>query len=167
MAIQASIENEIPEALRAKDEVRLRTLRSLFAALTNEAIAKHATPVRQSSTLSERVTAGPHDRFLTDEEALIVIRRAANQRKDSIQQFEKAGRFDLSDNEKVELAIINKYLPPLMTREEIEKAGRAKIKELGLSLRADSSTLMGALMKELKGKAEGGDVRAVVDGLLS
>ncbi len=166
MVIQASIEKEIPEALRAKDEVRLRTLRSLFAALTNEAIAKHSTPVRQLSTLSERVT-GPHDRFLTDEEALVVIRRAANQRKDSIQQFEKAGRFDLSDNEKVELAIINKYLPPLMTREEIEGLGRAKIKELGLSLRADSTTLMGALMRELKGKADGSDVKAVVDRLLS
>ena len=166
MAIQASIENQIPEALRAKDEARLRTLRSLFAAMTNEAIAKHASPVGQLPTFSERVT-GSHDRFLTDEEAMVIIRRAANQRKDSIQQFEKAGRSDLSENEKVELAIIETYLPPLITREEIEEAGRAKIRELGLSLRADRSTLMGVLMKELKGKADGGDVKAVVDGLLS
>ena len=166
MTIQASIENQISDALRARDEVRLRTLRSLFAAMTNEAIAKHTSSIGQLPTFSERVT-GSHDRFLTDEEALIVIRHAANQRKDSIQQFEKARRFDLSENEKVELAIIETYLPPLMTREEIEEAGHAKMKELGLSLRADSSTLISALMREFKGKVDGRDVKAVVDSLLS
>lgn len=165
MAIQASIEKEIPEALRNKDEIKLRTLRSLFAAMTNEAIARHTSPAGQLPAFSERVTT--HDRFLTDEEALAVIRRAANQRKDSIQQFDKAGRSDLSENEKEELAIIETYLPPPMMREEIEKMGHEKIKKLGLSVMADRSTLMGALMKELKGKADGSDVKAVVDALLT
>lgn len=165
MAIHALIEKQIPEALRAGEQVKLRTLRSLFAAMTNEAIAKHANP-QGGLSLSERVQV-THDRFLSDEEALGVIRKAANQRKDSIEQFDKAGRSDLSKNEKEELVIIEMYLPPLMTKEEIEKAGKAKIKELNLSVVGDRGTLMRALMKDLKGKANGGDVKAVVDSLLS
>jgi len=164
MAIHESIEKEISEALRARDEVRLRTRRSLFAALTNEAIARHAKP-KGLPTLSERIDIR-RDRFLSDEEAVVVIRRAANQRKDSIEQFEKAGRSDLAKKEKEELVLIETYLPPLMTREDIEQIGRAKMKELNLSLLADRTTLMGALMKELKGKANGADVKAVVDSLL-
>ena len=165
MAIQETIEKQIQEALRAKDEVRLRTLRSLFAAMTNESIALYAG-TGGSSTLSERVE-GTHHRFLSDEEAISVIRRAAKQRKDSIEQFEKAGRTDLSKTEKEELAIIEVYLPALMKREDIEKIGREKMIALKLSLPADRGTLMGALMRDLKGQADDGDVKTVVDSLLS
>ncbi len=151
MAIHETLKKSIPDALRARDAVRLQTLRSLVTAMTNEVVAKKRKP----------------DEFLTDDEALPVIKRAASQRKDSIEQFEKAGRNDLSAPEKLELAIIETFLPTMMSREEIEKIARAKMAELGVSSKADAGKFTGALMKELKGKADGGDVKAVVDNLLS
>lgn len=137
--------------MRAKDEVRLRTLRSLVTAMTNEVVAKKRKP----------------DEFLADEEALTVLKRAVNQRKDSIDQFDKAGRSDLSEPEKAELAIIEVLLPAQMPRNEIEAFAKAKMTEMGVTGKADMGRFMGAVMKDLKGKADGGDVKAVVEGLLS
>ena len=137
--------------MRARDDVRLRTLRSLVTAMTNEVVAKKRKP----------------DEFLTDEEAITVLKRASNQRKDSIEQFEKASRNDLAEPEKLELALIGSYLPSMMSREEITAIAKAKMAELGVSSKADAGKFTGTLMKELKGKADGGDVKAVVDGLLS
>lgn len=151
MAIHENLKKEIPDAMRAKDAVKLQTLRSLVTAMTNEVVAKKRKP----------------DEFLTDDEALAVLKRAASQRKDSIEQFEKAGRNELAEPEKLELAIIEGYLPAMMPREEIEKIARAKMAELGVSSKAEAGKFTGALMKELKGKADGGDVKAVVDALLA
>jgi uncharacterized protein YqeY len=150
MTIHETLKKSIPDALRAHDEAKLRTLRSLVTAMTNEVVAKKRKP----------------DEFLTDEEAVVVLKRAASQRKDSIEQFEKASRNDLADPEKAELAIIESYLPEMMGREEIEKIAKAKMAELGVSNKADANKFIGALMKELKGKADGGAVKAVVDNLL-
>ena len=150
MAIHETLKSSIPDALRAKDEVKLRTLRSLVTAMTNEVVAKKRKP----------------DEFLTDDEALAVLKRAASQRKDSIDQFEAAGRQDLANPERAELALIESYLPAMMPREEIETIARAKMAELGVSGKADAGKFTGALMKELKGKADGADVKAVVDALL-
>ena len=151
MAIHETIKQSIPEALRAHDEVRLRTLRSLVTAMTNEVVAKKRKP----------------NEFLTDDEAIAVVKRAANQRKDSIEQFEKASRNDLVEPEKLELAILESYLPTLMSRDEIVPIAKAKMAELNISSKADAGKFTGALMKDLKGKADGGDVKAVVDSLLS
>ncbi len=151
MAIHESIKTSIPEAMRAKDSVRLTTLRSLVTAMTNEVIAKKCKP----------------DQFLTDEEALVVLKRAANQRKDSIEQFEKADRNELADTEKAELVIIQSFLPVQMSREEIEKVAHTKMAKLALSQKSDAGHLIGALMKDFKGAADGADVKAVVDKLLA
>jgi len=145
------LKKSIPDALRAHDEVRLRTLRSLVTLMTNEVVAKKRKP----------------NEFLTDEEALAVLKRAANQRKDSIEQFEKASRQDLADPEKAELALIETYLPAQMSQEEIMTIAKAKMAELNIKNKADAGKFTGALMKELKGKADGGDVKAVVDSLLA
>jgi len=135
--------------------------------MTNEVVAKKHKP----------------DEFLVDDDALSVLKRAANQRKDSIEQFEKASRDDLVEPEKLELAIIESYLPQMMSREEIEVVVKAKMAELGVSSKADAAKtpegrspgaslealrgkFTGMVMKELKGKADGGDVKAVVDNLL-
>ncbi len=150
MTIHETLKSAIPEALRARDEVRLRTLRSLVAAMTNEVVTKKRKP----------------DELLTDEEATTVLKRGANQRKDSIEQFDKAGRTDLSTPEKAELAIIESFLPTMMSRKDIEKIAKAKKTELGVSGKAEAGKFTGALMKDLKGKADGGDVKAVVDSLL-
>ena len=151
MSIHETLKQSIPDALRAHDEVKLRTLRSLVTAMTNEVVAKKRKP----------------DEFLIDEEALAVVKRAASQRKDSIEQFEKASRHDLASPEKLELAIIESYLPQMMSRDEIIPIAKAKMAELGVSSKADAGKFTGALMKELKGKADGGDVKAVVDNLLA
>lgn len=135
--------------MRAKDAVKLQTLRSLVTAMTNEVVNKKRKP----------------DDFLTDDEALAVLKRAANQRKDSIEQFEAAGRPELAEPEKLELAIISAYLPAQMSVEAIKAAAEAKAAELGVSSKADANKLIGALMRELKGAADGNDVKAVVDSL--
>jgi len=151
MTIHETLKKGIPDALRARDDVRLRTLRSVVTLMTNEVVAKKRKP----------------DEFLTDEEALVVLKRAANQRKDSIEQFTKAGRIELTEPEHAELAVIESFLPTQMTRAEIEPIARAKMAEMGVTGRADAGRFMGALMQQLKGAADGGDVKAVVDLLLS
>jgi uncharacterized protein YqeY len=151
MTIHETLKKSIPDAMRAHDAVKLQTLRSLVTMMVNEVVAKKRKP----------------DEFLTDEEALTVIKRAANQRKDSIEQFTNGGRPELAEPEKLELTIIETFLPSMMSREEIEVVAKAKMAELGISSKADAGKFTGALMKELKGKADGGDVKAVVDNLLS
>lgn len=151
MTIHEAIKNAIPDAMRTKEEVRLRTLRSLASAMMNEVIAKKR----------------PKEEFLTDDESLVVLKRAANQRKDSIDQFEKAGRQDLAVPETAELIIINSYLPAQMHRDEITPLVQAKMAELGATTKADANKLIGALMKDLKGKADGNDVKLIVESLLS
>lgn len=151
MTIHETLKKGIPDAMRAKDEVRLRTLRSLVTAMTNEVVAKKRKP----------------DEFLTDDEAIAVLKRAANQRKDSIEQFTAGGRPELAEPEKEELSVIESFLPAQMSREEIEVVVRAKMAETGVTEKKDAGRFMGALMQELKGRADGNDVKAVVDTLLA
>ena len=150
MSIHETLKKSIHDALRAHDEVRLRTLRSLVTAMTNEVVAKKRKP----------------DEYLNDDETLAVIKRSVNQHKDSIDQFTKASRMDLVEPEQAELAILEAYLPTMMSRDEILVIAKAKMAELGVSNKADAGKFTGALMKELKGKADGGNVKAVVDSLL-
>jgi uncharacterized protein len=147
MTIHESIKAEIPVALRAREEVRLRTLRSLVTLMTNEVVSKKRKP----------------DEFLTDEEALAVLKRAANQRKDSIEQFTKASRPELAEPEQEELTIIQAYLPTLMSREEIEVVVAQKLAEHGPVDKTSAGKFMGAVMKELAGKADGPLVKEVID----
>lgn len=151
MTIHQSIKASIPDAMRAKDEVRLRTVRSLVTMMTNEVVAKKRKP----------------DEFLTDEEALAVLKRAANQRKDSIEQFTAAGRSELAEPELLELAIITSYLPVLMTREAIVDVVREKLAEYGPVDKSGAGKFMGTIMKELAGRADGPDVKAVIDELIA
>lgn len=133
----------------AKDIVRLETLRGVLAGFTNELVAKGRKP----------------NEILADEEALAVITRLSKQRKDSIEQFKKGNREDLVKEEEAQLKILETYLPKLMEKSEVEKIARAKKEELGITDPAQKGMLMSALMKELKGKADGAVVKAVVDNL--
>src|ERR1035437_784928 len=141
------IKNDIKDAMRAKDSIRLETLRGLSAAFTNELLKK------------------PKDTSLSDDEVITVIRRAVKQRRDSIEQFEKGGRKDLADKEKAELVILESYLPQLMSQDEIKKFVKGKIAGGMTFDKAKAGQFMGAIMKELKGKADGADVKAVVEKL--
>ncbi|MBA3789034.1 GatB/YqeY domain-containing protein [Patescibacteria group bacterium] len=150
MTIHESIKAGIPEALKAHEETRLRTLRSLSTLMTNEVISKKRKP----------------NELLTDEESLAVLKRAANQRKDSIEQFTKGGRPELAIPEKEELEIIESYLPAQMGPEEIEKIVRAKMAETGVTTKTEAGKFIGVVMKDLKGQADGTEVKKIVDSLL-
>lgn len=140
---------KLKEAMLAKDAVLLKAVRNMLSAFTNELLVKGKKP----------------NEFLTDEEVLSVIARLAKQRKDSIDQFTKGGRPDLAEEEATELAILEKYLPEMMSTEEVIKFAKAKQTELGLTDVTKKGMLMAALMKELKGKADGSVVKEVVDSL--
>ena len=147
--LHEQIKNGIKEAMMAKDQVRLETLRGMSAAFTNELVSKGRKP----------------SEMLTDEEALAVIARLAKQRKDSIEQFKKGNREDLVKEESAQLAILETYLPKMMDRSEVEKIAKTKKEELGIADPSKKGMLMAALMKDLKGKADGMVVKEVVDSL--
>ncbi|MFH1623664.1 MAG: GatB/YqeY domain-containing protein [Pseudomonadota bacterium] len=146
MSLHQDIKAQITAAMKARDAVRLDVLRGLLSSFTNEAVSKKRKP----------------DEELSDEESLSVISRAVKQRKDSIEQFEKGGRTDLAETEKAELEILKTYLPVQMSREEVQKFVSSKLE--GMSLDANSKgQIMGMVMKELKGKADGMMVKEAVD----
>ena len=147
---QGQLREEIKIALRSKDEVRLSVLRGLLTACTNELVAKGKKPTDE----------------LPEDDVMALVRRAAKQRKDSIEQFEKGGRADLAEKEKTELAVLESMLPAQMSRAEIEAAAKAKATELGIADASKKNQLMGALMKDLKGKADGALVKEAVDSML-
>lgn len=147
--LQEQIKGEIKEAMLAKDVVRLSVLRGLSSAFTNELVAKGRKP----------------QEALGDDEALAVIFRSVKQRKDSIEQFRAGGREDLALEEEAQLAVLEKYMPAMMSREEVVKAAETKKAELGISDPTKKGMLMSSLMKDLKGKADGTTVKEVVDSL--
>jgi uncharacterized protein len=147
--LHEEIKGEIKNAMMAKDTIKLNVMRGLVTAFMNEAVSKGKTP----------------QDFLSDEEALAVITRTAKQRKDAIEQFLAGGREDLADEDRAQLAILEKYLPTLMSEDEVMKIATAKKEELGMTDPTKKGMLMAALMKDLKGKADGAVVKNVVDRL--
>ena len=135
--------------MKARETVKLNVLRGISTMVTNELVAKGRGP----------------DGEITADEMLAIIVRASKQRKDSIEQFEKGGRPELAVAEKEELAIIEPLLPSQMSQDEIVLAAKAKAAELGVVDKTGANKLMGMLMKDLKGRADGNDVKAVVDNL--
>ncbi len=151
MTIEETIKGHLKESMIAKDATKTMTLRGIIAGFTNELVAKGKKP----------------NEPVPDDIALSILKRLSNQRKDSIEQFTKGGRTDLAENEKVELEIISKYLPAQMSIDEIRKIAEAKKAELGVTDKSKAGMLMGAVMKETKGNADGGDVKNVVDSLFA
>ena len=150
MSLHSDIKGELKEALKAKEATKLRTVRSMLTAFTNELVATGKTPQQE----------------LDDTGVLSVIKRLAKQRKESIMQFEAANRQDLADPEKEELLILEAYLPTLMSRDAIRPIAEAKIAEMGAADKSKMGILVGSLMKDLQGKADGADVKAVVEEML-
>jgi uncharacterized protein len=139
----------LKEAMKAKDEVTLRTVRSIITACTNELVATSRTPQDE----------------LKDEEVIAVIKRLAKQRKESIVQYEAANRPELAEPEKAELNVLESYLPTLMSQDAIRPVAEAVKAELGVTDKAKLGILVGAVMKKLQGQADGADVKAVVESL--
>ncbi|OGD70666.1 hypothetical protein A3I18_00290 [Candidatus Campbellbacteria bacterium RIFCSPLOWO2_02_FULL_35_11] len=149
MTIQNQIKEQLKESMKARDEIRTLVLKGLLSAFTNELVAQRKKPSEE----------------LPDGDAINVIKRAIKQRKDSIEQFRKGNREDLAQNEEKELTFLTGYLPETMSKEEIMKIAITKKEEMGIADKSKMGMLMGAVMKELKDKADGGDVKEVVESL--
>jgi uncharacterized protein YqeY len=147
VSLKDKISDDLKQALRESDDVRKRTLRLLLAAVHNAEIEK----------------GGPLD----DSGALAVIAKQAKQRRESAEEFRKGGRQDLVEREEAEEAVLQTYLPAAMSREEIAAAARKVIAEVGAQGPRDVGKVMPVLVKQLAGRAEGGEISAVVRELLA
>ncbi len=146
--MQETIKSALKPAMIAKDAVRVGTLRMIMAAFTNELVTQGHPPTDP----------------LSDTDCLKVIKRLAKQRKDSIEQFTTAGRNELADDEKLELTIIEEFLPLQMSEADIETRIKAKLTESPLDP-TKKGHFMGMMMKELGDTADGVLVKTVIDRL--
>ncbi len=153
MSLLEQLDQDLKTAILAQDDVRKRTVRSVKAACSNALVEK-------------RADAGL-DTSLTDDEVLKVIAKQANQRRDSIAEFSKAGRMDLVVPEQEELAVLMTYLPQPLGQSEIEAIVRQVIAETGASAPSDLGLVMRSAMPRLQGKADGKTVNEIARALLS
>ena len=149
MGLEQNIMVDMKEAMKAKDEAALRSLRAVKAAII---IAK---------------TAEGANGELKEEDEVKLLQKLVKQRKDSLEIFEKQNRPDLAEKEKEEIAIIEKFLPKQMSAEELREAIAAIIAETGASSAADMGKVMGAANKQLAGKADGKTISGIVKELLT
>ncbi|OOE13662.1 GatB/YqeY domain-containing protein [Fictibacillus arsenicus] len=147
MSLLDALNQDMKQAMKNKDKQKLSVIRMLKASLQNEAIK--------------------HGRELNEEEELTVLAREMKQRKDSLQEFEKAGREDLVAGLQDEIAVLTPYLPKQLTEEELHEIVAQTISETGAASKADMGKVMGALMPKVKGKADGGLVNRIVQQQLS
>lgn len=155
MSLKDQLNADLRDAMRAGEETRKSTLRLLITAIRNAEI-----PPEGATAATARVE-------LNDDGVLDVIRREVKQRRDSIDAYVGANRKDLADKEEAELAILAKYLPAQMSRDEIEVVAREVIERVGADGPSDKGKVMPVIMAELRGKAEGRDINAVVTDLLA
>ncbi len=147
MGLNEQLMEDLKDAMRNRQEVRVSTIRMARAAIVNEAIAK--------------------GRPLTDEDIIGVLTRQIKQRRESIEEFKKGNRPDLVAREQEELEVLLSYMPRQMSREEIVEAAKATIQEVGAKGSGDFGKVMSKLAPQLKGRAEGRVVGEVVRELLS
>lgn len=146
-SIAEQINKQLIDAMKAKDELVVSTLRLLVSAFKNK-----------------QIEVG-HE--LSDEEVLDVIGKAAKQRRESIEAYNKGGREDLAEKESNELSIIDKYLPAQLGEDEITTIVDEVISETGASTRVEMGKVMSEVMKKVKGQADGNLVSRVVSQKLS
>ena len=147
MSLKERITEDMKAAMRAKDTERLGTIRMLTAAMKQKEV-------------DERVE-------LDDAAVVAIVDKLIKQRKDSIEAFEKAGRQDLADKEKSEMAVLATYLPARLSAEEIAAEVRAIVAETGATGPGDMGKVMGAAKQRLAGKADMGQVSAAVKAALA
>lgn len=153
MALLDQLDKDLKAAMLARDEVRRETIRSVKTALLNALVDK-------------RARKGPHA-TLDENETLKVIAQQAKQRRDSIAEFEKAGRTDLAERERAELAVLEEYLPQQASMTEITAVVREVIAEVGAANPKQIGLVMGPAMERLQGRADGRTVNEVARDLLS
>ena len=147
MTLHARLEAAMRDSMRARDERRTTTLRMALSAAHNQRIAR--------------------GRELTDDEVVDVVGREVKQRRESIEVYRGAGRDDRAAEEEAEVAILAEFLPEQLTDDEITALARAAIGESGASGPADTGKVMGRVVPQTKGRADGRRVSEIVRGLLS
>jgi uncharacterized protein YqeY len=147
MNLAEQLNEDMKQAMKAGEKFRLSTIRLVRASIKNQEIELR--------------------RPLDDNELLQVVSRELKQRRDSLQDFQRAGREDLVANVSAEIDIISQYLPQQLTEEEIKDIVLQTMQETGASSKADLGKLMGALMPKVKGRADGKLVNQWVQQLLS
>ncbi|MGX7200543.1 GatB/YqeY domain-containing protein [Enterococcus nangangensis] len=147
MSLLQQISDDMKQAMKAKDKETLSVIRMLKASLQNEGIKVN--------------------RELTPDEELTILAREMKQRKDSKEEFANAGRQDLADDLAKEITIVERYLPQQLTEEEVRSIVAAAISATGATGKSDFGKVMGKVMPQVKGKADGKLVNAVVKELLN
>ena len=147
MNLKEKINNDLKVAMKAGDKIRLQTIRSIRALIIEF----------EKSGLKK---------VLDQEEEIKLLSSAAKKRKESIEEFSKAGRVDLASNEEAELKIIMTYLPAQLSEEEVESRVKQLAEEIGAKSSADFAKLMPAAIKQLKGLADGKTVKQAVEKIL-
>ncbi|MFC4995295.1 GatB/YqeY domain-containing protein [Rubritalea tangerina] len=150
MSINDTLTADMKDAMKSKDKVALTTIRALKTAIKNAAIQE-----------------GNADAQLDDAAIMGIIRKQIKQRQDSVEQFNKAGRPELAENELGEITVLEKYLPAAMTADEIATIVQQVITETGASSRADMGKVMGLLQKKTEGRADGKTLSQAVMQALS
>ena len=148
MSLLERLNNDMKQAMRDKAKDQLSVIRMLKSSLQNEALKKA-------------------DRELTEEEELTILSRELKQRKDSLQEFENAGRIDLVDKVRIEIGYVEAYMPKQLSEEEVSNIVSETLEEINASSKADMGRVMGALMPKLKGKADGSLINKLVQQHLS
>jgi len=145
--LKEKLSNDLKQAMRGGDTLRRSVLRLVLSAVKNAEIA------RQSA--------------LEDSDILGIIAKEARQRQESIEAFKQGNRQDLLDKEEAEMVVLQEYLPQQITRDEIVAEARRVIEEVGAQGPGDKGKVMSKLISQLKGKADGREINAVVTELLS
>lgn len=148
MSLLERLNNDMKEAMKSKEKDKLSVIRMIKASLQNEGIK-----------------LGKKE--LSEEEELTVLSREVKQRKDSLQEFEKAGREDLVEKIRTELQYVEAYLPKQLSEEELSEIVKETIFETGAASKADMGKVMAAIMPKVKGKADGSLVNKLVQQHLS
>jgi uncharacterized protein YqeY len=148
MSFQERINNDLKEAMKAKDEKALRAIRAIKAAIL----------------LANTDGSGQE---MNDERGIQIVSKLVKQRKESLEIYEKQNREDLAQTEREEIEVISRYLPAQLSESELKAAIEAIIKETGASGPADMGKVMGAASKQLAGKADGKTLSGLVKELLS
>jgi uncharacterized protein YqeY len=149
MSLEQKVMDELKNAMRAKDDAALRTLRAIKAAIIIEKTAEGA-----SGEISEATE-------------MRMLNKLAKQRRDSLDIYEKQNREDLASKEREELAIIEKFLPKQLSEDEVRAEVKSIIEQVGAKSPADMGKVMGVASKQLAGKADGKAISEAVKQLLA
>ena len=147
MSLKARLSEDMKNAMRAKDQLSLSTIR-----LINAAIKQYEVDERSEAD---------------DAKVIALITKMVKQRKDSAKIYTDAGRQDLADKEHAEIGVINRYLPQMMSAAEIEQAVAAAVAQTGAAGMADMGKVMGVLKTSLAGKADMGEVNKILKAALT